>query len=156
MSGGYQWYNLLRWQSCQVSPTHHPGRYAELRHLLLVAVALGLVAELLREEPDLVIVEALDRDPPLGLVLSHCDVGHAAGEADSHLYVTLGGSVQSPDVVLRVELLVAGHEGGAGDDLVPDLLEGVEEVVGLCAELHPPAPLVLVVRRGAGLGQRSD
>ena len=37
-------------------------------------------------------------------------------------------------------------EGGAGDDFVADLLQSVEDVVGLRAELQPPAPLVPVLR----------
>ena len=57
---------------------------------------------------------------------------------------------------LRVELLVASDEGGAGDDFVADLLEGVKEIVGLCTELHPPAPLVLVVGGGARLNQEAN
>ena len=57
---------------------------------------------------------------------------------------------------LRVELLVSGDEGGAGDDFVADLLEGVKEIVGLCTELHPPAPLVLVVGGGARLNQEAN
>ena len=32
---------------------HHPGGHAELRHLLLVTVGLGLVAQLLRQEAHL-------------------------------------------------------------------------------------------------------
>ena len=53
MSGGCQWYNLLRLQSCQVSPTHHPGGNTELRHLLLVTVWLRLVTQLLRQQSHL-------------------------------------------------------------------------------------------------------
>ena len=51
---------------------------------------------------------------------------------------------------------MAGDEGGAGDDFVADLLEGVKEIVGLCTELHPPAPLVLVVGGGARLNQEAN
>jgi len=51
---------------------------------------------------------------------------------------------------------VAGDEGGAGDDFVADLLEGVKEIVGLRTELHSPAPLVLVVGGGARLNQEAN
>ena len=52
---------------------------------------------------------------------------------------------------LRVELLVSGDEGGAGDDFVANLLQSVEDVVRLRAELQPPAPLVPVLRGRTGL-----
>ena len=52
---------------------------------------------------------------------------------------------------LRVELLMPRDEGGAGDDFVADLLQGVEDVVGLRAELQPPASLVPVLRGRTGL-----
>ena len=49
---------------------------------------------------------------------------------------------------------MSGDEGGAGDDLVADLLERVEKVVRLGAELHPPVALVPEVGGGAGLKHR--
>ena len=51
---------------------------------------------------------------------------------------------------------MSGHEGGAGDDFVADLLQGVEDVVGLRAELQPPAPLVPVLGGRAGLNTESS
>ena len=54
--------------------------------------------------------------------------------------------VQRPDEVLCVELLGPGDKGGAGDHLVPGLLEGIEQVTGRCGQLNSPAPLVLQIR----------
>ena len=42
-----------------------PGGDAELDPLLLLTVVLGLLLHLLRDGPHLVMVETLDRDPPL-------------------------------------------------------------------------------------------
>ena len=73
-----------------------------------------------------------------------------------HLHLT-GRPVQRPDVVLRVELLGPSDKGGAGDHLVPDLLEGVEEVAGWGGKLNPPVPLVLQVGvRRRLLGDQPD
>ena len=53
-----------------------------------------------------------------------------------------GGPVQRPDEIFRIKLLGPSDEGGAGDHLVADLLEGVEQVEGRGGELHPAVPLV--------------
>jgi len=75
---------------------HHPSGHTELCHLLLVAVTLRLVAELLRQEPHLVVVQSLHSYPPFGFVFSDCDVGHfeASGvdldfRLSLHFYVAL-------------------------------------------------------------------
>ena len=47
-----------------------PGGDAELDPLLLLTVVLGLLLHLLRDGPHLVMVETLDRDPPLTDALS--------------------------------------------------------------------------------------
>ena len=49
---------------------HLPGGDAELDPLLPVAVVLGLLLDLLRDGPDLVMVETLDYHPPLTDALS--------------------------------------------------------------------------------------
>ena len=51
---------------------------------------------------------------------------------------------------------MAGDEGGAGDDFVADLLQGVEDIVRLRAELQSPAPLVPVVGGRTGLNTESS
>ena len=51
---------------------------------------------------------------------------------------------------------MSSHEGGAGDDFVANLLQSVEDVVGLRAELQPPAPLVPELRGRTGLNQESS
>ena len=55
------------------------------------------------------------------------------------------------DLYLRIKLFMSSHEWWACDDFVSNLLESIEDGVGLRAKLNPPAPLVLVVGGRTGL-----
>ena len=121
--------------------------------------------------PKALSVLAAARCPPVAPVKPHRDKGSQTASASNELkavavaprsrwWLSLDFArrpVQRPDEIFGVELLGAGDEGGAGDHLVPDLLQRVEKVEGRSGELHPPVPLVPQVGRWGGLlGDEAD
>ena len=67
------------------------------------------------------------------------------------------GSVQCPDKLALIELVVTGDERARCHDLVSHLLEGVEHIEGGCGKLHSAVLLVPPLRGGGGLlGQDTE